>query len=166
MENSQLLSLQIFLLPQFAFFSNHRCFYMYTSFLYFWSFYFFLVQSLPTFSDLSFNYLTILLIDISNTLIRYFKVVFENVFIWISCAFVSIVCFSSWFIFLYAWLFFIETLTLKKYSKSLDLLLFRQISSLGMLAISDHLNSDRNWYALKLGFNHWERWFISSSPYF
>lgn len=108
-----------------------------SSFFIFYPFYFFTVPSLPTFSDWSFNYLDILIIDI----LRLYLItsLFDSlVHLYLLHAFS--LNFQLRFVFLYAWLFCIEFLTLKKYFKALSrksskkiMLLFRQVSRLGML---------------------------------
>lgn len=107
----------------------------------------------------------------------YFKGIYENFIIWIPCSFISIACFFSCqlcLVLLYAWFFclcfcFFEILTLKKYSKALDYVVFfqedslllRQSSRQGMLAISYNFNLSGNWRASKLGSSLLEGCFFS-----
>lgn len=140
-----LLNPSIELLISFIFFSFK---------IFIWLF-FTVCSSLPTFLVLSFNYL--------NIVIMYVLRLRLITLIWVPCAFVSITHFSLDFrlclVFLYPWLFCIEILTLKNYSKALDFVIFLQEDSLllrqvcrpGVLTSADHLNSEKRLTCFEAG---------------
>lgn len=114
--------------------------YCISSFFTFYLFFFFMVQSLPTFSDLSFNYLNIL----TTYILRYYLVTSSFgslVHLYLLCIFS--LNFQLCFLFLYIWFFkVIKILTLRNILKLWITSIFHQENLL--LSIADHLNSNRD----------------------